>query len=216
VKTNLGFKHRPFYTIRDMACDAVGLLQALSIARAHVLGMSMGGMIAQWIAADFPDRVITLTVVMTSSGARGLPAVRGQTRRILLSKPKDASVEAFAERFVALWRTMKGSKSPSTEDAARALSMLQSSRSLRPEGTGRQMLAVICDVGVRDKALARIRCPTLVIHGKDDTLVPFENGLDVHKRVPGSRWMLVEGMGHDPLPEDQVLWLDAILAHVQS
>lgn len=188
------------YKLRDMADDAVGVLDALGIPAAHVCGASMGGMIAQQMAVYHPQRVKSLTLIMTTSGARHLPQPGLRVRQALLAKPRSAAVADVVAHLEALVHTIG---SPGFRpDPARLRQRLQASvqRAYRPAGTARQLLAIVAD-GDRTPMLGRIRQPTRVIHGADDPLVPPAAGRHLASQIAGATLDLVPGMGHDlPLP----------------
>jgi pimeloyl-ACP methyl ester carboxylesterase len=184
------------YAVRDMADDAVGVLDALNLPRAHVCGASMGGMIAQHIAAAHGERVKSLTLMMTTSGARRLPQPRLEVRRALLSRPDGHGPEAVARH---LQRILELIGSPAYRDEparvyARVLASVQ--RAYRPAGTARQLLAIAAD-GDRTPLLARIGAPTRIIHGEADPLVPVAAGRDLARRIPDAQSDFIAGMGHD-------------------
>jgi pimeloyl-ACP methyl ester carboxylesterase len=186
------------YTLRDMADDALGVLDALGIERAHVCGASLGGMIAQHLAAEYPQRVKSLVLMMSSSGSRKLPHADMQTLRGLMERPAGAYPEALVDH---LERVLGMIGSPAYRDPARLREHIRAAtlRAWRPAGTARQMLAVMAD-GDRSALLQRIAAPTLVIHGRDDPLVPIACGEDLAQRIPGAVLDVVDGMGHD-LPD---------------
>jgi pimeloyl-ACP methyl ester carboxylesterase len=184
------------YTVRDMADDAVGVLDALHLERVHVCGASMGGMIAQHIAAAHGDRVKSLTLMMTTSGARGLPQPRLEVRRALMSRPNGHGPEAVARHLQRVFELI-GSPAYRDDPAhvyARLLASVQ--RAYRPAGTARQLLAIAAD-GDRTPLLARIRAPTRVIHGEADPLIPVAAGHDLARRIAGAHSDFIAGMGHD-------------------
>lgn len=184
------------YRLRDMADDAVGVLDALGIRSAHVVGASMGGMIAQHMAATHPTRVRSLTLIMTSSGARQLPQPRMKTRQALLSRPRSAEVADVVAHLESLIRVIGSPGYPS--DPARQRQRLEAAvrRAWRPAGTARQMLAIVAD-GDRSPLLSKIRVPTRVVHGADDPLVPPAAAPDLVAKIQGATLDLVPGMGHD-------------------
>ena len=209
LKLKMGLKIRPPYALQDMANDALGVLDALGIRQAHVVGVSMGGMIAQRVALTAPDRVLSLTSIMSSSGARGLPEAEPQVLRALFSRPANKTLEGVAAHFVRFLKLI-GSPGYPVDDAIvyeRILASLK--RNYHPAGTLRQMLAIGADTGERAMALGRIAVRTLVIHGRADALVPFACGADTARRIPGAKLVGVDGMGHD-LPPGVV---DQILTH---
>jgi pimeloyl-ACP methyl ester carboxylesterase len=199
----VGLPLRPPYTLADMADDAAGVLDALGIASAHVCGASMGGMIAQRMALRHAGRVKSLTLVMTTSGARRLPGPSLTVRRAMLARPSNPhDINSVVAHYRQLY-TLIGSPGlrPSDEwlDARLRLSV---GRSYRPQGTARQLLAIMAD-GDRSPQLARVSAPTQVIHGAADPLVPVAAGHDLVRKIRDARIDVIEGMGHD-LP--QPLW----------
>ena len=200
------------YTLADMADDSVGLLDALGVGSAHVVGASMGGAIAQEIALRHPKRARTMTAIMASSGAPGLPPPKPQALSFLMT-PSPMDRAGYIERYRQLMRVLRGPGDFADEerlDAERAVRAFE--RGLNPPGYARQLAAIIAS-GSRKERLAGVRTPTLVIHGDQDPLVPIECGIDIARSVPGARWVTVPGMGH-ALP--RVTWapiVDAIAEH---
>jgi pimeloyl-ACP methyl ester carboxylesterase len=196
----LGFRVKSPYTLADMASDAVGVLDALGIASAHVCGASMGGMIAQHMARIAPARVKSLTLMMTSSGARALPGPSLKVRTALISRPQSTTVEGIAEHYVRLYALIGSPAYPAPPGWLRDRFTVSIRRSYRPAGTARQMVAIAAD-GDRTPMLGAIRIPTQIIHGEADALVPVAAGSDLHAKIPGAKIDLVHGMGHDlPAP----------------
>ena len=192
-----GFRVKSPYTLADMAADSVGILDALGIARAHVCGASMGGMIAQHLATRFPERVKSLTLMMTSSGARRLPGPSLKVRTAMISRPDEpGSIASIVEHYVRLYGLIGSPVYPSLPDDLRERFTVSVRRSYRPEGTARQMVAIAAD-GDRSPLLARIAVPTQIIHGAADALVPVAAGRDLHAKIVGAEIDLVDGMGHD-------------------
>lgn len=188
------------YTLADMARDAVGVLDALGIARVHVCGASMGGMIAQHLAASHPERVASLTLVMTSSGARHLPPPRAPVRRLMMRRvPATAPRDAIVAHLERIWLAIASPGHPPDRDELRRRLVATVERAWRPAGTARQLVAIAAD-GDRPALLRRIRAPTQVVHGEDDPLIPVAAALDLHERIAGSTLDRVPGMGHD-LPD---------------
>lgn len=209
LKYRLGWRITPPYSLQDMAADALGVLDALRIDRAHIVGVSMGGMIAQRLALSAPARVLSLASIMSSSGARGLPAARPEVTRLLLSRPADKSTQAAIEHSVKLFKAIGSPGFAMSEADLRERVTAAHQRSFRPRGIARQMVAVVADTA-RAAALARVAVPTLVVHGKADPLVPFACGEDTARRIPGARLEGIQGMGHD-LPTGVVVRLLALL-----
>lgn len=184
------------YRLRDMANDAIGVLDALGIRQAHVCGASMGGMIAQHLAIHHPTRVKSLTLVMTTSGARHLPQPSWKVRQAMMARPRSHDVADVVAHLEGLLHTIG---SPAYRpDKQRQRQRLEASvrRAWRPHGTGRQLLAIVAD-GDRSAALAGIRLPTRVIHGAEDPLVPPAAATDLQRKIAGASLDLVPGMGHD-------------------
>jgi pimeloyl-ACP methyl ester carboxylesterase len=198
----LGLRVRSAYTLADMAADSVAVLDVLGIAKAHVCGASMGGMIAQHVAARYPERVKSLTLMMTSSGARRLPGPSLKVRGALISRPKDQRLETIVEHYVDLYGLIGSPAYPPGKDYLRERFTRSVRRSHRPAGTARQMVAIAAD-GDRTPLLGTLRPPTHVIHGAADPLVPVGAGHDLGARIPGATLDVIEGMGHD-LPKE--LW----------
>jgi pimeloyl-ACP methyl ester carboxylesterase len=215
LKYKLGMVPAAPYSLEDMAADAVGVLDGLNILQAHVVGVSMGGMIAQRIALAVPQRVLSLTSIMSSSGARGLPQAAPQVMQALLSRPSGTSLDAAVAHSVHLFQAIGSPAYPTPEAELRARVVASVRRSLRPAGTLRQMMAVVADFG-RAALLGRITSPTLVIHGKADPLVPFACGEDTARRIPGARLIAIEGMGHDLPPEPVRQILAALIPHLKA
>jgi pimeloyl-ACP methyl ester carboxylesterase len=190
-----GQKAPPPYTLDDMADDAIDLLDALGIARAHLCGASMGGMIAQCAAIHHPSRVLSLTSVYSTTGNRSLPPPDPEVMDLLLT-PAPLDREGYVEYMVLFIRMTTGSGFAFDEAYARLISQRAYDRSFRPEGTARQMRAIATQID-RRQALASLSVPTLVVQGTDDPLVSVEAGRDLSDAIPGARLMLIEGMGHD-------------------
>ena len=187
------------YALKDMAADAIGVLDALGIARAHIVGASLGGMICQHVAAIWPERVASVTLIMTTSGSRRLPGPTLEARRALLSQPSNREPETLIAHSINVFTAIgsPGYRLSPAEMRARVAASI--ARASRPQGSARQLLAIAAD-GDRTPMLARIQAPTQVIHGVLDPLVPVENGRDLVKRIPGALGDFIEGMGHD-LPQ---------------
>lgn len=215
LQHKLGFALRPPYGLADMATDALGVLDALGVGQAHVVGVSMGGMIAQRMALAAPRRVLSLTSVMSSSSAPGLPQARPEVIAALMRRPSGRDRQAVEDHYVRLFRII-GSPGFVTPEAELRQRIAQAAeRGFYPVGTLRQMLAVMAD-SARAALLAQIKAPTLVFHGQDDPLLPYACGEDTARRIPGARLIGVAGMGHD-LPGPVVDRLLAeLLPHLQA
>jgi pimeloyl-ACP methyl ester carboxylesterase len=190
-----GEETRPPYTLEDMADDAVGLLDALGLPKAHICGMSMGGMIAQTIAIRHPSRVLSLISIYSTTGNRELPQPKPEIMKILVTSPPPKR-EAYVEHMLNVFKTITGPRFGLDEGWTRKIMAESFDRGYYPQGQARQLAAILTQ---RDRrtALALLRVPTLVIHGNADPLVPVEGGKDTAKSIPGARLMLIEGMGHD-------------------
>ena len=209
LKHKLGLRIQPPYSVHDMALDTLGVLDALQIDRAHIVGLSMGGMVAQRVALMAPQRTLSLASIMSSSGARGLPAATPAVTRQLLSRPKGKGKQAAIEHSVKLFTAIGSPGFPPDEAFLRERVTLATERSFNPPGIARQMVAIVAD-STRAAELSKITVPTLVLHGKADPLVPFACGQDTARRIPGSKLIGIDGMGHD-LPPGVV---EHILAHL--
>jgi pimeloyl-ACP methyl ester carboxylesterase len=189
-------KLRSPYTLRDMAADARGVLDALGIASAHVCGASMGGMIAQHLALDAPARVRSLSLLMTSSGARSLPQPTLAVRQAMLRRPASDDPEAVVLHLQRLLGVIGSPGFPPDPQRLRERLLASVQRSWHPVGTARQLLAVMAD-GDRTPFLARITMPTCVIHGEADPLIPVAAGHQLKWAIPDASADFIPGMGHD-------------------
>jgi pimeloyl-ACP methyl ester carboxylesterase len=187
------------YALRDMAADTVGVLDALGIARAHVVGASLGGMIAQHVAATFAERVASLTLIMTTSGSRRLPGPTALARRALLSQPANREPETLISHSISVFTAIGSPGYMPGPVQLRERVAASIARASRPAGSARQLLAIAADAD-RTPMLARIQAPTQVIHGAVDPLIPVANGRDLMARIPGAIGDFIDGMGHD-LPQ---------------
>jgi pimeloyl-ACP methyl ester carboxylesterase len=213
LRQRFGLAVRAPYALHDLALDALGVLDALGIARAHVVGASMGGMVAQRIALAAPQRVRTLTSIMSSSGARWLPGPRPRVLQALLARPRDRSEEAAADHAVRLFQLIgsPGFPTPPAQLRQRVLQAIR--RNHHPAGSLRQLAAIAADAG-RAAELPRIQAPTLVLHGEADPLVPLACGADTARRIAGARLVSIPGMGHDLPPGVVERLLPPLLAHL--
>ena len=188
----------PAYQLDDLADDAAGLLDALGIRAAHLVGVSMGGFIAQLVAINHPDRVLSLTSIMSGPGGRDAVAPKPEGAEVLARVPPPTR-EGRIEHGLWSRKVLKGSADSFDLDAETKRVERSYDRSYYPVGTGRQLVAVLAAEG-RLERLSRVKVPTLVIHGTDDVLVPVENGRSVAAAVPSARLLEFDGMGHN-LPE---------------
>lgn len=187
------------YKLHDMANDVIGLMEALDIDSAHLVGASMGGMIAQLIAGTHPFKVRSLTSIMSTSGRRSLPGANRKVTLHMVKRPANADARVLQEFAMQTWRLIGSPGYPPTDEALLEKIRASYERSFYPQGHRRQMAAIMAS-GDRVATLRKIIAPTLVIHGKEDPLVPVSGGIDTAKLIPGARLELVEGMGHD-LPQ---------------
>ena len=199
------------YVLRDMAADAVGLLDALGIASAHVVGASMGGAIAQEMAIHHADRVRTLTSIMSSTGDPGLPPPTPEALQVLLT-PAPPERDAYLPHYQRMWRVLRGNGFALDESRDLANAEKTFARGLNPPGVARQLAAIMASGGRRE-ALRAVKTPTLVIHGDADPLVHVEGGKATAAAISGAKLVIIEGMGH-ALPVS--MWpqiIDAIAKH---
>jgi pimeloyl-ACP methyl ester carboxylesterase len=199
------------YRLRDMAQDVTGLMDALGIKSAHMVGASMGGMIAQEIAISFPQRVRSLVSIMSTTGNPKVPPARPQAMAVLMAPPPTTKEEYF-ERFAQTWKVLRVGSFPQDEALDRSRAERTYERGLNPSGVARQLRAILAS-GNRKERLRSVTAPTLVIHGTVDPLVRLEGGKDTAASIPGAKILMIEGMGHAlPIP----MWpqiIDAIDKH---
>ena len=204
------------YSLRDMAADAIGVLDALEINAAHVVGASMGGMIAQLAAIEYPQRVKTLTSIMSTSGARHLPRTRPEVvKHVWMNRPKTGGKDAALEHTVMALKMIGSPGYPRSDDNWRALVNGFLDRSFYPQAFERHLAAVISD-GSRVERLKALDRPTLVIHGREDPMVPVECGIDTAKHIEGARLEIIDGMGHDLPPQLYETLTGLISGHAQA
>ncbi|MBN8608141.1 MAG: alpha/beta hydrolase [Caulobacterales bacterium] len=189
------------YTLDDMAADSVGLLDYLGVDHAHVAGASMGGMIGQLVAADYPERVRSFTAIFTSTGNPGLPPAQPDAMAVLTTRAPDPNkdMEAYLAHSIRSSRTIGSAAYPLEESYLRERALRDVQRAYEPLGVARQIAAVIAN-GDRRPKLANIKAPVVVLHGDADPLVPLEGGKDLAANVPGAELRIVPGMGHDLPP----------------
>jgi pimeloyl-ACP methyl ester carboxylesterase len=216
TKAMLGLKVSGPYTLDDMAADGLGLMDKLGLRTAHVVGASMGGMIAQIIAAKHPDRTRSLVSIMSSSGDRRLPQATPEARNALFAKRPDASDrKKIIAHMMNVYRAIGSPGYPVPDDVLRPRLEASIDRSYYPQGVGRQMLAILSD-GSRVERLGTIKVPTLVIHGSDDPLVPVAAGKHTAQSIPGAKLEIVPGMGHDLAPGLVTTLTGLILDHCRT
>ena len=206
---------QPPYSLHDMALDVIGLLDALQVARAHLVGVSMGGMIAQRVALAAPERTLSLSSIMSSSGARHLPGPLPHIARVLLARPSGLHEPALIAHGVKLFTLLSGPGFAVDAAALRQQVTAAVRRAHTPRGTARQLVAVLAD-DARCALLPRLQTPTLVVHGKADPLLPYACGVDTARRIPGAQLLGIEGLGHDLPPGVLTPLADALLAHFEA
>ncbi|MGX1198553.1 alpha/beta fold hydrolase [Parvibaculum sp. MBR-TMA-1.3b-4.2] len=201
------------YTLDDMAADTVGLMDALGIERAHVAGVSLGGMIAQAVAAHYPARVLSLTAIMSTSGNPRLPPGKPDVLSALTTPVSSGAVgdQAIVEQIVWLQKLLASPGYRQDDEELRAQARADVARGYDMRALMRQFMASVAS-GDRRAALKRITAPTVVMHGEDDPLVPIAAGRDVAENIPGAAFRSVPGMGHDVPPALAGTFADAILA----
>ncbi|TNE50306.1 MAG: alpha/beta hydrolase [Deltaproteobacteria bacterium] len=204
------------YTLYDMAKDTEGLMDALSIDQAHVVGVSMGGMIGQTLAATQPNRVLSLTSIMSSTGSllwtRPKPKV---LRHMLLKRPKSSSEEDYLAYALDLWALLESPAYPVPQEKLRERILNSYRRSYYPQGFLRQ-IAAISATGNRSGLLKKIQSPTLVIHGTDDNMIPIRGGKQTARLIPGARFHAIQGMGHNLPPGLLPQLTDLIVNHAHQ
>ncbi len=202
LRKQLGLSVRAPYSLRDMAADAIGVLDHLEIDRAHWVGASMGGMIAQILAAENPDRSLSLTSIMSTTGNPALPQTSWKVSKQLLSRPSAKNEQAYLAHSLKTWAIIGSPDYPPSKEELSERILRGVRRSYSPQGFQNQMAAIL-ESGDRRGMLRKITLPTLIIHGKADVLVPVEGGIDTAEHIKHAELKLVEGMGHD-LPRELI------------
>jgi len=191
------------YTLHDMANDTAHMMSALNIEHAHIVGVSMGGMISQLLAANYPDQVRTLTAIMSSTNAPGLPMPKTSLMLKLGKKGKVRNdMPAVTKRWQQFWQAVQSPGYPTPSADIRALMEANYLRSYSPGGTLRQIQAILA-TGSLEKMIQHITAPTLVIHGASDPLLRPSCGRAISKKIKGAKFRLIPKMGHD-LPEQLI------------
>lgn len=196
LMSKIGLTPRVPYTLADMAADGIGLLDALGIDRAHIVGASMGGMIAQHVAAKYPDRCLSFTQVFSTTGNPKLPPAKKEALQALVTRPKSDAEEELVSHGIMLAKTIGSPGYPSPEERLRERTLTSVRRSFYPEGPTRHLSAIVAD-GDRSSMLGDISVPTLVLHGEDDPLVPCEGGKHTAECIPNAKLKTIPGWGHD-------------------
>jgi pimeloyl-ACP methyl ester carboxylesterase len=203
------------YTLSDMARDAVGLMDALELKKAHVCGLSMGGMIAQTVAIEHPHRVLSLISMESAVGEAGLPESTPAARQAMFTAPP-AERDAYIQHVTEVFRVFSGGSDKFNESIEGEIAALSYDRSYHPIGFALQLMAILASVS-RKQALRSIKVPTLVIHGVQDALLPLQHGIETAETIPGANLLVIEGLGHGlSYPE---LWdeiVEAISEHTAN
>ncbi|KPP82463.1 alpha/beta fold hydrolase [Erythrobacter sp. HL-111] len=213
--TKLGFPPRVPYTLTDMADDAIGLLDALGIGRAHVVGGSMGGMIAQLMAVHHPERLLSLTSIFSTTGNPKLPKAEKEAMDALTAPLESLDEETVVAHGMRVQRAIGSPAFRPDDEALRERVLKSVRRSVYPPGLPRQLAAIIAD-GDRRERLSRITAPTLVLHGEADPLLKVEAGEDTAMAIPGARLVTIPGWGHDLPVELADRLADEIAAHARA
>ena len=202
LRKRIGWPAKVPYTLSEMADDAVGLLSALGIAKAHVVGASMGGMIAQLVGINHPERLLSLTSVMSTTGNPSLPMAEKHAMEALVARPNSLDEEDLVAHGLNIARNIGSPGYPLDPERVRERTISSVRRSVYPPGLPRQLAAIIDD-GCRRSRLASVTAPTLVLHGEDDPLVKLAGGEDTANHISGAKLVTFPGWGHD-LPLDLV------------
>jgi pimeloyl-ACP methyl ester carboxylesterase len=210
ILRRLGIKQKTPFTLLDMANDTMGLMEALELDSAHVVGISMGGMIGQHVAALAPERVQSFTALMTTTGNPKLPKPGRDVMQAMIRRgPPPATRGEIIDASVAAFGVIGTPGEDHNQNGMRDRITVSYDRSYNPMGVARQMAAIVSGGDFRDYT-KRVKAPTLVIHGSADPLVPIEGGRDIAKLVPGAKMEVIHGMGHDVPPR----FLPEITAHM--
>jgi pimeloyl-ACP methyl ester carboxylesterase len=197
------------YLLADMAADAAGLMDALGIERAHVVGASLGGMIAQQLAIDHPERVLSLASIMSTTGDPAVGQATDAARQLLLTRPAPERT-AYIEGAVKARKVLGSVDGLRDDDLVREIAARAFDRGIYPEGTGRQLAAIIAS-GDRTPKLRELDLPTVVIHGSIDPLIGASGGRATAAAIPGAELLIIDGMGHDLPPGAWPRIVDALV-----
>jgi pimeloyl-ACP methyl ester carboxylesterase len=203
------------YSLSEMAADTVGLMDALNLEKAHVCGLSMGGMVAQMMAIEYPRRIISLISMQSSTGDPGLPEAEPQAMEAMVAPPP-IERDDYIQHMADVYRAFAGGSDKYDERLQNEISASSYDRSFYLMGFTRQLAAVFA-CGSRKDALAAIKLPTLVIHGSHDALLPLAHGKDTAEAVPGAKLVIIKGLGHGmvyPQLWDEII--EALSAHTAS
>ncbi|UYH54763.1 alpha/beta hydrolase [Qipengyuania sp. SS22] len=213
--SKLGLKPKVPYTLADMADDGAGLLDTLGIEKAHIVGASMGGMIAQHFVSRHADKCLSLTTIFSTTGNPKLPPAKPEAMKALVTRPDSTDEKVLVEHGMMVARTIGSPGYPTDDERLRERTTASVRRGFYPEGPTRHLSAIVAD-GDRRGMLKDVTVPTLVLHGEDDPLVPCEGGRDTAASIPGAKLKTIPGWGHD-LPLELVDELaDAIAGHAKA
>ena len=215
LRKKIGFPAKVPYTLTDMADDGIGLLDALGIDRAHVVGASMGGMIVQLMAVHHPDRLMSMTSIMSTTGNGKLPQAEKHAMEALIAPLKGMDEESLVAHGLNLAKNIGSPGFPFEPEQQREKVLRNVRRSVYPAGLPRQLAAIIDD-GCRRSRLANVRTPTLVLHGEADPLVKLEAGEDTARHISGARLVTIPGWGHDIPPELVGRVAEEIVVHARQ
>ena len=215
IRQRLGLRVKAPYRLSDMMADTVGLLEALSIDAAHVVGISMGGMIAQLMAIHAPQRVRSLTSLMSTTGDRGLPGPEPQIIKHMLRRPPEDDAELRDAYYRKMWQLIGSPDFPTTDERRSQFLARVYERGINPAGTTRQLLAIMAMPG-RGEDLGQVTIPTLVLHGANDPMIPVVCGEATARAIPGATLETIPGMGHDLPIQLMPRLLDSIVRHVRA
>lgn len=212
----LGIRSVAPYALEDMAADTLGVMDALAIDRAHLVGASMGGMISQVLAARHVDRVKSLTAIMSSTNHRRLPQADPDILKKLFSaRTRPRTHDELVDRIVDIWNVIGTSDGGNDPVEFRSKIAASVERCNYPAGVRRQIAAIVATGDIRPYAKS-IKAPTLVIHGSADRLAPLPGGLDIAATVPGARMEIIDGMGHDLPPKHLRKITELVAEHARS
>lgn len=211
----MGKRFASHYSLRDMAKDTIALMDHLQLERAHIVGASMGGMIAQYLAIDYPDRLQSATIIMSTSGRRTVGQPRLSVLQAMFTRPRSNAREDLLDHSVSIWKQFQGRVHRDSTEQMRDLLGRALDRSFNPSGFVRQWQAIM-NAENRESQLREVRVPTLVLHGRDDPLVAISGGRAIARVIPGARMIEIKGWGHDFPASLQGRLAGHILGHLES
>ncbi|MFK8053775.1 MAG: alpha/beta fold hydrolase [Woeseiaceae bacterium] len=214
-KSKVGLRSRPLYSLKDMAQDVASLLSRLGIQHAHIVGVSMGGMIGQRFTIEHAERCLSFTSIMSTTGNPRLPKPAPEVIRKLIQRPKSEDIEDRLAHSMAMGQIISSPGFDVDFDYLEQRLRAMYARGMTRGGIARQMLAIGSD-GNRAPELRKVKVPTLVIHGKEDPLIPVSGGVDTAEAMPNARLELIDGMGHDLPPGLHERLATLIIEHARS